>query len=72
MREINQPKYKIGDTFVRKMRWFLWFNEYVLCYIVGGRWCEEDEEPQWQYTFRIGNQIRRYLILESELDLLKD
>lgn len=66
----REPKYKIGDTIVLKRRWFLWFREYVLCEVVGGRYVTEEFEtdfPRWRYTLKIGNNFKRFCLWEEEL-----
>ena len=62
---MKQPKFKIGDTIVLERRWFLFFEDYVLCEIVFGRFDKENNE--WRYTLKIGNQFKRFCLWESEL-----
>jgi len=67
---MKEPKYKIGDTVILTRRWFLWWREPVLCEIVGGRWVTDNVEtdiPQWRYTLKVGNQLRRFCLWEDEL-----
>ena len=60
------PKYKLGDTVILNRRWFLFFREYVLCEIVFGRFDEMEQE--WSYCLRVGNQRKRFMMTESELE----
>ena len=62
---MKTPKFKIGDTTVLKRRWFLLFEDYVLCEIVFGRFDKKNSE--WRYTLKIGNQFKRFCLWESEL-----
>lgn len=69
---MKTPKYKINDTIVLKRRWFWWWRDYVMCQVVFGRWVDEiyelgDRTPQWRYTLRIGNQLKRFCMWEEDL-----